>query len=108
MMASYSKSRGAKHQVEGRLKSAPLNRSGPEEKFDNVPFVRLQPIELDRRDGPRVRTIDVCRVYESALKTLVARDGGPHKSRSDPVQHLVLRAADHAHEGEHEFSIGQR
>ena len=106
-MASNSKVRGAKHQVAGRLKSAPLERSGPEEKFHNVPFVRLQPIELDRRDRPKVKTIDVCRVYESALKTLVARDGGPHKSRSDPIQHLVLRAADHAHEGEHEFSVGQ-
>ena len=106
-MASYSKVRGAKHQVAGRLKSAPLESSGPEEKFHNVPFVRLQPIELDRRDRTQVQAIDVCSVYEPALEVPVARDGGPHKSRSDPIQHLVLRAADHAHEGEHEFSVGQ-
>src|SRR5262245_47921868 len=108
MMASYSKSRGAKHQVEYRLKSAPLKRSGPEEEFHNVPFVRLQPIELDRRDRRQVQAIDVCSVYKPALETPVARDGRPHKSRSDPIQYLVLRAADHGHEGEHEFSVGQR
>src|SRR5262245_50339113 len=91
-----------------RLSQSRLEGSGPEEKFHDVSFVRLQPIELDRRDGPQVQAVDVRRVYELALEALVVRNGGADERCSDSLQHLVLRAAHHAHEWKHEFSIGQR
>src|SRR5262245_6128077 len=92
-----------RHLLQPRLK-----RSWPKEEFHDVSFVRLQPIQLDRRYGPQIQAIDVRRVYELALEGLVIRNGGADERRSNSLQHLVLRAAHHAHEWKHEFSIGQR
>src|SRR6476660_9328357 len=36
-----------------------LKRSRPEQEFDYVPFVRLKPIELNRRHRPQIQTINV-------------------------------------------------
>src|SRR5688500_5261476 len=46
------------------LMSTPLKRSGPEEEFNNIPLVRLQPVELNRRNRPQVQAINVCGVYK--------------------------------------------
>jgi hypothetical protein len=36
-----------------------LQRARAEQEIHNIPFVRLQPIELDGRDWPEVQAIDV-------------------------------------------------
>src|SRR6266699_146046 len=41
-----------------------LERSRPEEEIHDVPFVRLQPVQLNRRDGADVETVDVRGVDE--------------------------------------------
>src|SRR5574341_1461157 len=48
-----------------------LKRPWPEEEFHNVPFVRLQPVELDCRDRPQVQAINVRRIQELSLEPLV-------------------------------------
>ena len=54
-----------------------LKRSGPEQKLDNVPFVRLQPIELNRRHRSQIQSIDVSSVHKLALELLIIGDRAP-------------------------------
>ena len=44
---------------------------GAEQEIDDVAFVRLQPVQLDRRDRPEVQPVDVRRVEQAALELLV-------------------------------------
>ena len=84
-----------------------LKRPRPKKEFDDVPFVRLQPIELDRRNRPQVQSIYLCRINKLPLELLVIRDGAAHEGGADLFQHVVLGAAYHGHEREHEFGVGQ-
>src|SRR5262249_30804378 len=45
----------------------PLQGARAEQEVDDTPLVRLQPVELDRRDGPEVQPVDVGGVEQLAL-----------------------------------------
>lgn len=87
---------------------ARLKRPGAEQELHYVALVRLQPVELDGRDWPEVQPVDVCRIDQLPLELLVVCDCGADECGTDPLQHLVLRAPDHADEWEHELGIGER
>ena len=80
---------------------------GTKEKFDDIAFVRLQPIELDGRDRADVQAVDLGRIDQLALPLLISGDRAADQGGPDLLKHLLLRAADDANEGEHVLSIGQ-
>src|SRR5206468_2192711 len=84
-----------------------LKRPRAEEKLDDVALVRLQPVELDGGDGAEIQTVDVRRIEQLALPLPVLGDGAAHQRGTNLPDHLFLRAADHAHEWEHELGIGK-
>ena len=43
-----------------------LERAGAEQEVDDVAFVRLKPVQLDRRDRPDIQPIDVDGVDEAS------------------------------------------
>src|SRR5262249_3544113 len=83
-----------------------LEGSRPEEEINDVAFVRLQPVQLDRRYRSDVQPVDIRRVEERALKSPVRSDRRADESRSDGVDHLVLGALHDGDKGEHVFLAG--
>ena len=51
-----------------------LERPGAEQEVDNIPLMRLQPVELDRRQRPQVQPIDVRGICQGTLELFVLRD----------------------------------
>ena len=90
------------------LNSDRLKSPWPEQKLDNIAFVRLQPIELDGRDSADIQAVDVVRVDQLPLPFLIFSDGAADQSRADLLEHLLLRALDNGYEREHELGIGKR
>src|SRR6266536_5059404 len=58
-----------------RLFRGRLKRPRPEQKVHDVSLVRLEPVQLDRRDRTDVEPIDVGGVYQLALPLLVRGNG---------------------------------
>src|SRR5436190_5619008 len=84
-----------------------LEGAGTEQELYDIPLVRLQPIQLDCRNRADIQAIDMRGVDQLPLPSAVLRDRAADQSRSDLLEHLVLRALDYAHEWEHEFGIRQ-
>src|SRR5215831_2978180 len=78
-----------------------LERPSAKQKVDDVAFVRLKPIELDRRHGPEVQSIDVHRIHETTSKLWVGGDGAADERWTDCVNHPIARALDYGREREH-------
>src|SRR5262249_48613830 len=78
-------------QTLGRQFTLKLKGAGAEQEIDDVALVRLQPVELDRRDRPEVQPVDVRRIDELPLPFLVVGDDAAHQRRPDRLQHLLLR-----------------
>src|SRR5207244_3329349 len=51
-----------------------LERTGAEQKLHDVSFVRLEPVELNRRDRTQIQTIDVHGVDERLAERRMAGD----------------------------------
>src|SRR5436309_2554871 len=67
--------RGARPEpVRGRLE-----RPRPEQEIDDVPFVRLEPVQLNSRDGADVQPVDVRRIDELPLPAPVLGDGAANQ-----------------------------
>ncbi len=92
------------------LRFQPLRRglkgTGAEEKINDVPFVRLEPVELDGRDGADVQTVDVGRLHQLLAPSLVAGDGTANERLAYPLDHLSLWAFHNSDVGEHVFGLG--
>src|SRR5688572_17184083 len=71
-----------------------LEGPGAEEEIDDVPFVRLQPVELDGGDGTDVQPIDVDCFEELAFPCLVARNRAAHQRLTNLLDHLGLRRSE--------------
>ena len=70
-----------------------LERARAEQEVDEVAFVRLQPVQADRRDRPDVQAVDVRGVESAgAGASGVVGDRRADQRRPDRLQHLVLRA----------------
>src|SRR5678815_4571126 len=80
-----------------------LERALAEQEVDDAPLVRLEPVQLDRRDRPDVQPVDVHRVDQRPLELRVAGHGAGDQRRADLFQHLFLRAFHDGREGEHVF-----
>src|SRR5664279_1401939 len=91
-----------RHRLPLRLKCA-----GTKEEFDDIAFVRLQPIELDGWDRADVQAVNLGRVDQLTLPLFVTCDRTADQGGPDLIEHLFLRAADYADEGEHILGIGQ-
>ena len=48
--------------------------TGSEQEVDDVSFVRLEPVELDRLDFTDIQSIDVCGIEELSSACLVIRE----------------------------------
>ena len=70
-----------------------------EQKIDDVPFVRLQPIQSVGRDRTDVDSINLDASTGRGDERGVGGDDGPHKRRTDSAEHLRLRAFDDTDEG---------
>src|SRR3954471_3151016 len=58
-----------------------LERARAEQKIDDVAFVRLEPVELNRRDRTEVQPVDVHGIDEPAPKVRVIGDRAADKRR---------------------------
>src|ERR1700677_1363908 len=72
-----------------------LKRPRTEQKLDNIALMRLQPVELQRRDRSQIQSIDLRGVDQSSLPLRVLRDGATHQRGTDIFEHLLLRTLDH-------------
>ena len=69
---------------------AAIDRPGAEQELDDVAFVRLQPVELDRRHGPRFRRSMCIASISCAAKLRVFGDRRADQRRADRLEHLRL------------------
>src|SRR5713101_5983981 len=90
------------------LQRRPLKRARAEQKFDDVAFVRLEPVELDGRNRTEIQSIDVNRVDQRATELGPARDRAAHECRPDLLEHLRFRAVHDRDEREHVFLLRDR
>src|SRR4051794_32559725 len=80
-------------------RSVVLKRPRPEQEIDDASLMRLQPVELDRRDRSDVQPVDVRRVDQRSLELLVFRYRRANQRRPNLFKHLLLGALDDGAEG---------
>ena len=85
-----------------------LKCPGPEQEVDDVAFVRLQPVQLNRRHRTKIEPIDVHGIDQLAAESLIAGDGAADERWPDRRNHLFLRTLDHGREGKHVFLVRDR
>src|SRR5439155_26813388 len=83
-----------------------LKSPSAEQEVYDVPFMRLKPVKLNRRERSDVEAIDVRSVDQSALKLLVFGDGGANEGGTNRIEHFFLRALHDGHEREHVLLLG--
>src|SRR4051812_25578075 len=77
------RSRGSLRCARELLHLRRLERARAEQKIDDVAFVRLEPVELNRRDRTEVQPVDVHGIDEPTPKVRVIGDRAADKRRSD-------------------------
>src|SRR3954470_8788598 len=85
-----------------------LERARAEQKVDDVAFVRLEPVELNRRNRTEIQPVDVHGIHEAPPKVRVIGDRAADKRRADRVDHPILRALDDGCERKHVFLARNR
>ena len=65
-----------------------------EQEIDDVAFVRLQPVELQRFNFANIQPVDVRGVNQFLRKRIVFRDAGADQRVVNLLLHLILRALD--------------
>src|SRR5690349_20869298 len=98
--------RGASsHGTRGGLRLQPLRRrlegSCAEEEVHDVSLVRLEPVELDGRNGADIQAVDMGGFDELPAPGVVVCDGAAYERLANLLDHLGLWALHHGHVGEH-------
>src|SRR5436190_16535927 len=82
-----------------------LQRPVPEQEVNDVPFVRLQPIEAGGGEGAEVQAVDVGCFDALGSEFLVATDDGADEGGTNLRKHVVLWTLHDRAEWEHVFLL---
>ena len=85
-----------------------MDRAAAVEKFKEVSFVWLLPLNAVRRERPDVKSLDVVANHHILRPSFVFGKGTHDKSFADTIKHFRLWHLDYTREGKHELGIGQR
>lgn len=84
---------------------AVLEGAVSKEKLDQVSFVRLQPVQLDRLDPANVQPVDVIRIEQLLAELGIFRDRSADQCGANGLDHLILWAFNNRSEREHVLGI---
>ena len=89
-------------------RKAVLEGSISKQEVDDVSFVRLQPVQSARRDGPNIQSVDVACVHKFTHPLFVIGDCRADQRRADLAQYLVLWTLHDGDEWKHVFCVRHR
>src|SRR5690606_15966782 len=85
-----------------------LERPVAEHEVDDVPFVWLQPVQLNRLHFADIQPVDVSGVQKFPLPRFVVRQCRTDQRGTDLLEHLFLWTFHNGNEWEHVFRVCQK